>query len=90
MNWYHPLYRRLALTLACLALCSGPTLAQVINIEVSVDRSPTSVRLVLTHSEPVIYAVRTEGPKLEIHYAPKHGAWSNMRRSNSVRWVDNA
>lgn len=54
---------------ACLLFASRTVEAQPVRVEAAVDSTATSVRVVLTHSEPASYAVERTEDKLEIHYA---------------------
>ncbi len=57
---------------ALLALCSmvavAPARSELPTVEISVDRSAASTRLVLTHSRPVGYAIEESRGKLRIRY----------------------
>ncbi len=63
-----PRYLRPVALLILLAAAT-PALAQRTRVDVSIDRSPTSTRLVLTHSEQVGYIIEEGNGRLEIVYA---------------------
>jgi N-acetylmuramoyl-L-alanine amidase len=49
-------------------LAAGPARAQRATVEIAIDLSPGGARLVLTHSEQVVYAVRASKGKVEVTY----------------------
>lgn len=55
--------------LLVLLAAMAPAFAQRTRIDVSVDRSPTSTRLVLTHSEQIGYLIEEGSGRLEIIYS---------------------
>jgi N-acetylmuramoyl-L-alanine amidase len=62
--------RRSVVTLLVLgALSAVPVRAQHSTVQIKVDSSQASMRLVLTHSSSVAYEVRQEGGRIEVRYA---------------------
>ena len=52
----------------CLLLAVAPARSEMITVEVSVDRSAASTRLILTHSRTVGYAIEESRGRLRIRY----------------------
>ena len=63
-----PRFLRLVTALVLLA-AGSPILAQRTHVEVSIDRSSSSTRLVLTHSEQVGYEIEEGNGRLEVIYS---------------------
>ena len=59
---------RLVPLLVLLAVAT-PSFAQRTRVDVSVDRSPTSTRLILTHSEQIGYVIEERNGRLEVIYS---------------------
>ena len=55
--------------LLILLAAATPTLAQRTRVNVTVDRSPASTRLVLTHSEQIGYVIQEGNGRLEVIYS---------------------
>ena len=67
-----PVYRDLHRTLLplCLAfLAATASFAEEATVDVTIDSSPGSTRLVLTHSQPVVYVIEDVRGKVRIRYA---------------------
>jgi N-acetylmuramoyl-L-alanine amidase len=63
-----PRFVRLIPLLVLLAAAT-PSFAQRTRVDVTVDRSPTSTRLVLTHSEQIGYVIEEGNGRLEVIYS---------------------
>ena len=55
--------------LLVLLAAATPSFAQRTRVDVSVDRSPTSTRLILTHSEQIGYVIEEGNGRLEVIYS---------------------
>ena len=64
-----PRHLRSAFALAAFFLAAQPVLAQRVQVAITVDRTSTSTRLVLTHSEQVGYVIERGRDRLEVVYS---------------------
>ena len=58
----------IAVAVCLMALSAAPTLAQRTIVEVSVDQAGNTMRLVLTHTQPVNYVIEERDDRVEIVY----------------------